>query len=372
MKIRQQILGQFLLYIFHALLLVSTAHADEPPLYGTSFLLGHLASAGSLDAYIEDRDDDTHIHPAMQTSYSYDKELGVNLGNTSADSKLLAVITPGLLRYSWLGYASVAGELGNTNESYFARADLGVNMGWEDHVTISSSTLPAGTPVTILFSFSVHGDLERTPINALYNTGLSLSSGLHVSLTSDGSWHSVDINKYEFGTVDEYRLLRVPSHVGEFIKISMSLSTSASAYTETTQGELREDEVATAECNLGHYDSNRMGIRAVEEDVTFITASGHAYPSHAMSETSVSQSMSNLRINSISANPTNDNFSISLDGIPAASYQLEWTKSLLSNDWQTVYGPIRPEEIGELVMPASVNEQDFTRFWRVIAIPVLQ
>lgn len=312
-------------------------------------------------------DQDEVIKPIIQSlSYAYDIPLSATGAYGTSRSGLRAAITPGILRFSWLGESSVADGLGNTDANSYSRASIFLNMGWEESFNVTSPSLPMNTEVILDLSHGVTGTISNIP-KTFPNGSLNIDADVVVYANNDQATSQFHITESD-KSINLYRVMNLRTRVGETIRLNMGIQAGGAVFTELSKGKFSAvDSPDTERLEAGSYDSNRFGIRATNPDVILTSASGYKYPSHAMSLTKITEHFSNLKIKRVDYGPTPGTVSFVIDAIPGVSYVLQQSTNL--DKWKTVGEPVNPADFGELVLPETPSPEP-SQFWRIAATPL--
>lgn len=334
--------------------------------YGLRCQLAHSARIMEQNTTL---DQDEVIKQTIQSlSYAYDIPLSATGAYGTSRSGLRAAITPGILRFSWLGESSVAGGLGNTSASSYSRASISLDMGWEESFTVTCPSLPMNAEVILDLSHGLTGTISKTSNPASPNVGsLNIEVWVEVNANNDQQTSQFHIDSSN-ESINLYRVMNLRTRVGETIRLSMGIQAGGGVYTDLYEGAVAAVGAPdTVRLEAGSYDSCRFGIRATNPDVILTSASGYKYPGHAMSLKQITEHFSNLKIKRVDYGPTAGTVSFVIDAIPGVSYVLQQSTNL--DKWKTVGDPVNPADFGELVLPETPSPEP-SQFWRIAATPL--
>lgn len=330
--------------------------------YGLSVNLNHKATL--ITQTMAQNQDVQNIPPTQATSYFYDLPLSETDVYGNSGSNLRAEITPGVIRCGWLGTSSVSDGVGNTNATIYTRSDVYLSLRWNDSITVSSRVIPTGTEVTLIFSHSLHGNISPgiiAPFNAFLN------------IRADATFYSnTEQLTSEFSTsasIDDYNVISLKTRIGDTINYNMGLSVNSTVHTDVYAGLLTENCLSSTYINVGGLDSNRLGIRAADTNVTLTSASGHIYPSHAMSPTKVTGHLAIMKIKKADYVLGLGTVTFVIDAVPGVKYLLQRSDGANLGSWKDVGTPEAPLNFGEMALTDSIPSES-SSFWRIAATPL--
>ena len=343
--------------------LLAGASAQTTTKYGVEVDLMHSAAYNGAA-----NTSSVEISADEQVSLSYDNNPQEAIGAFgSANSNHYVEISPGVLKFGWIGAATIENGVGNLDAFGVSEATVQTILKWEETFTVTSDDLPSGTQT----QFSYNGDLRGSigPAFELNHAPLNTSGRVDLFLVINSSFGESTL---QFTITDSDDDDRSGSKtffalVGEEITLEMIVTVFGVVGTQVAVGEPVDEPKASLW--IDGVNSARFGIEALTPGAGLSTASGRTYPSSATDAADVQMHLSNLAIKRVAHDHVEGTHTFVLDAIPEAFYILQRSQSMKPGTWQNVMGPTSPLEAGELVL-TDTGDLGPTEFWRVVSSPV--